>query len=39
MWAGIGGSSLYLAEKFNATATGITLSPVKLLDTERAQLG
>jgi tocopherol O-methyltransferase len=26
---GIGGSSLYLAEKFNATATGITLSPVQ----------
>ena len=26
---GIGGSSLYLAEKFGATATGITLSPVQ----------
>ena len=26
---GIGGSSVYLAEKFNATATGITLSPVQ----------
>ena len=26
---GIGGSSLYLAEKFNAAATGITLSPVQ----------
>jgi tocopherol O-methyltransferase len=26
---GIGGSSLYLAEKFNAKATGITLSPVQ----------
>lgn len=26
---GIGGSSLYLAEKFNAIATGITLSPVQ----------
>src|SRR4028119_1749108 len=26
---GIGCSSLYLAEKFNATATGITLSPVQ----------
>ncbi len=26
---GIGGSSLYLAEKFNACATGITLSPVQ----------
>ena len=26
---GIGGSSLYLAEKFNANATGITLSPVQ----------
>lgn len=24
---GIGGSTLYLAEKFNATATGVTLSP------------
>lgn len=27
---GIGGSSLYLAEKFGATATGITLSPVQV---------
>ena len=26
---GIGGSTLYLAEKFNATAMGITLSPVQ----------
>ncbi len=26
---GIGGSSLYLAEKFNAAVTGITLSPVQ----------
>ena len=26
---GIGGSSLYLAQKFNASATGITLSPVQ----------
>ncbi|MBK1986374.1 methyltransferase domain-containing protein [Sphaerospermopsis aphanizomenoides BCCUSP55] len=26
---GIGGSSLYLAEKFNAQSTGITLSPVQ----------
>lgn len=26
---GIGGSTLYLAEKFGATATGITLSPVQ----------
>lgn len=26
---GIGGSSLYLADKFNASATGITLSPVQ----------
>jgi tocopherol O-methyltransferase len=26
---GIGGSSLYLAEKFGATATGVTLSPVQ----------
>ena len=35
---GIGGSSLYLAEKFNATATGITLSPVQAARaTERAQ--
>ena len=35
---GIGGSSLYLAEKFGATATGITLSPVQAQRaTERAQ--
>lgn len=35
---GIGGSSLYLAEKFGATATGITLSPVQASRaTERAQ--
>jgi tocopherol O-methyltransferase len=35
---GIGGSSLYLAQKFNATATGITLSPVQAARaTERAQ--
>lgn len=35
---GIGGSSLYLAEKFGATATGITLSPVQARRaTERAQ--
>ena len=34
---GIGGSSLYLAEKFSATATGITLSPVQATRaTERA---
>lgn len=34
---GIGGSSLYLAEKFNARATGITLSPVQAARaTERA---
>lgn len=34
---GIGGSSLYLAEKFNATTTGITLSPVQAARaTERA---
>jgi tocopherol O-methyltransferase len=34
---GIGGSSLYLAEKFGATATGITLSPVQAQRaTERA---
>ncbi len=34
---GIGGSSLYLAEKFNAIATGITLSPVQAnRATERA---
>jgi len=35
---GIGGSSLYLAERFGATATGITLSPVQAKRaTERAQ--
>ncbi|MCF4969376.1 methyltransferase domain-containing protein [Nostoc sp. CMAA1605] len=35
---GIGGSSLYLAAKFNAQATGITLSPVQAARaTERAQ--
>jgi tocopherol O-methyltransferase len=35
---GIGGSSLYLAEKFNARATGITLSPVQAARaTERAR--
>jgi tocopherol O-methyltransferase len=35
---GIGGSSLYLAQKFNAKATGITLSPVQAQRaTERAQ--
>lgn len=34
---GIGGSSLYLAQKFNAQATGITLSPVQAARaTERA---
>jgi tocopherol O-methyltransferase len=34
---GIGGSSLYLAEKFHAAATGITLSPVQAnRATERA---
>jgi tocopherol O-methyltransferase len=34
---GIGGSSLYLAEKFGAIATGITLSPVQATRaTERA---
>ncbi|WP_193196445.1 methyltransferase domain-containing protein [Nostoc sp. MG11] len=34
---GIGGSSLYLAEKFNAQAIGITLSPVQAARaTERA---
>ena len=34
---GIGGSTLYLAEKFGATATGITLSPVQASRaTERA---
>ncbi len=37
---GIGGSSLYLAEKFNAAATGITLSPVQAARaTERAAAG
>lgn len=35
---GIGGSTLYLAEKFRATATGITLSPVQAnRATQRAQ--
>jgi tocopherol O-methyltransferase len=35
---GIGGSSLYLAKKFNAQATGITLSPVQASRAaERAQ--
>jgi tocopherol O-methyltransferase len=35
---GIGGSSLYLAQKFNARAVGITLSPVQAARaTERAQ--
>ena len=35
---GIGGSSLYLAEKFNADATGITLSPVQAeRATQRSQ--
>lgn len=35
---GIGGSSLYLAEKFHAKATGITLSPVQAARaTERAR--
>jgi tocopherol O-methyltransferase len=35
---GIGGSSLYLAEKFHAKATGITLSPVQAARaTQRAQ--
>ena len=34
---GIGGSTLYLAEKFGASATGITLSPVQVSRaTERA---
>jgi tocopherol O-methyltransferase len=34
---GIGGSSLYLAEKFHAQATGITLSPVQAArSTERS---
>lgn len=36
---GIGGSSLYLAQKFNASATGITLSPVQASRaTERARV-
>ena len=35
---GIGGSTLYLAEKFNCDATGITLSPVQVSRaTERAK--
>ena len=35
---GIGGSTLYLAEKYNANATGITLSPVQAnRATERAK--
>lgn len=35
---GIGGSSLYLADKFNASATGITLSPIQAnRATQRAQ--
>ncbi|MEB3338062.1 MAG: methyltransferase domain-containing protein [Leptolyngbyaceae bacterium] len=35
---GIGGSSLYLAQKFNAAVTGITLSPVQASRaTERAK--
>ncbi|MEG3436436.1 methyltransferase domain-containing protein [Pannus brasiliensis CCIBt3594] len=35
---GIGGSTLYLAEKFHANATGITLSPVQAARaTERAR--
>jgi tocopherol O-methyltransferase len=35
---GIGGSTLYLAQKFNATATGITLSPLQATRaTERAR--
>ncbi|MEL7037375.1 MAG: methyltransferase domain-containing protein [Cyanobacteria bacterium J06592_8] len=38
MGCGIGGSTLYLAEKFQASATGITLSPVQAnRATERAQ--
>ncbi len=36
---GIGGSTLYLSQKFKATATGITLSPVQAnRATERAQM-
>lgn len=36
---GIGGSTLYLSEKFNATVTGITLSPVQVARaTQRANL-
>ena len=36
---GIGGSSLYLAEKFQATSTGITLSPVQAARAaERAEI-
>jgi len=35
---GIGGSSLYLAHKFNATATGITLVPFKPLEPRNALL-
>jgi tocopherol O-methyltransferase len=36
---GIGGSTLYLAEKFQATATGITLSPIQAARAkERANL-
>ncbi|WP_017719876.1 methyltransferase domain-containing protein [Kamptonema formosum] len=35
---GIGGSTLYLADKFNASATGITLSPAQVTRaTQRAQ--
>lgn len=35
---GIGGSTLYLADKFNASATGITLSPAQATRaTQRAQ--
>lgn len=35
---GIGGSTLYLAQKYNAQATGITLSPIQAARaTERAQ--